>query len=412
MDRFILHCDMNNFYASVECMLDKSLRDKPVAVCGVQSDRHGIVLAKNYLAKDFDVKVGEPIWQARQKCKDLVVVSPPKFHEYEKYSKLAKNIYLRYTDKVEPYGMDECWLDITNSCKDFDDAKSIADNIRKTITFELGLTISVGVSFNKVFAKLGSDMKKPDATTVITQDDFRLKVWPLPASDLLGVGRATKKVFEKYYIKTIGDIAKENEQRLAYLCGKNGIELKRFANGEDKSEVVFYDELSDAKSVGHGITTTKDLETEDEVWKLMLSLSKEIGIKLREYKKRAKGISISIRDNLLFTKQWQRVKDSSMQSGYEIAKEAYELFLERYDWQNPIRTVTIQAIKLVDEYSFEQQNIFNNIQLSKKIEKLEKCNEKLDKRFGEGTVVNAVLLKDKLLPKIKPNAVMPTGIPR
>lgn len=412
MDRFILHCDMNNFYASVECMLDKSLRDKPVAVCGVQSDRHGIVLAKNYLAKDFDVKVGEPIWQARQKCKDLVVVSPPKFHEYEKYSKLAKNIYLRYTDKVEPYGMDECWLDITNSCKDFDDAKSIADNIRKTITFELGLTISVGVSFNKVFAKLGSDMKKPDATTVITQDNFRLKVWPLPASDLLGVGRATKKVFEKYYIKTIGDIAKENEQRLAYLCGKNGIELKRFANGEDKSEVVFYDELSDAKSVGHGITTTKDLENEDEVWKLMLSLSKEIGIKLREYKKRAKGISISIRDNLLFTKQWQRVKDSSMQSGYEIAKEAYELFVERYDWQNPIRTVTIQAIKLVDEYSFEQQNIFNNIQLSKKIEKLEKCNEKLDKRFGEGTVVNAVLLKDKLLPKIKPNAVMPTGIPR
>ena len=412
MDRFILHCDMNNFYASVECMLDKSLRDKPVAVCGVQSDRHGIVLAKNYLAKDFDVKVGEPIWQARQKCKDLVVVSPPKFHEYEKYSRLARKIYLRYTDKVEPYGMDECWLDITNSCKDYDDAKSIADNIRKTITFELGLTISVGVSFNKVFAKLGSDMKKPDATTVITQDDFRLKVWPLPASDLLGVGRATKKVFEKYYIKTIGDIAKENEHRLAYLCGKNGIELKRFANGEDKSEVVFYDELSDAKSVGHGITTTKDLETEDEVWKLMLSLSKEIGIKLREYKKRAKGISISIRDNLLFTKQWQRVKDSSMQSGYEIAKEAYELFLERYDWQNPIRTVTIQAIKLVDEYSFEQQNIFNNIQLSKKIEKLEKCNEKLDKRFGEGTVVNAVLLKDKLLPKIKPNAVMPTGIPR
>ena len=164
--------------------------------------------------------------------------------------------------------------------------------------------------------------------------------------------------------------------------------------------------------MGHGITTTKDLENEDEVWKLMLSLSKEIGIKLREYKKRAKGISISIRDNLLFTKQWQRVKDSSMQSGYEIAKEAYELFVERYDWQNPIRTVTIQAIKLVDEYSFEQQNIFNNIQLSKKIEKLEKCNEKLDKRFGEGTVVNAVLLKDKLLPKIKPNAVMPTGIPR
>ena len=408
MDRYILHCDMNNFYASVE----KKLKDKPVAVCGEVSDRHGIVLAKNYLAKAFDVKVGEPVWQARQKCRDLVVVSPPKFHEYEKYSRLAKKIYLRYTDQVEPYGLDECWLDISKSCKNFNDAKKIADDIRKVITFELGLTISVGVSFNKVFAKLGSDMKKPDATTVITKDHYRVKVWPLPASDLLGVGRATKKVFEKYYIKTIGDIAKENDDRLAFLCGKNGLELKKFANGGDNSEVLYYDDLDEAKSVGHGITTTKDLENNDEVWKLMLLLSKEIGIKLREYKKRAKGISIYIRDNILTIKQWQRVRTNSIQSGYEIAKIAYELFLEKYDWENPIRTVTIQAIKLVDENIYEQDSIFTNPQLTKKIEKIEKCNEILDKRFGTGTVINAVLLQEGLLPKVLPNTTMPTGIPK
>ena len=289
MNRFILHCDMNNFYASVECMLDKSLKDKPVAVCGSLKERHGIVLAKNYIAKSYNIQVGLPIWQARQKCKDLVVVSPPKFHEYEKYSKLARSIYLRYTDRVEPYGMDECWLDISKNCKNFNDAKNIADEIRKVITFELGLTISVGVSFNKIFSKLGSDMKKPDATTVITPEDFKSKIWNLPASDLLGVGRSTKKEFNKYYINTIGDIATASTQMLTYLFGKNGYELKEFANGRDKSEVLLYDDLSEAKSVGHGITTTDDLNNNDDVWKLILFLSKDIGTKLRLYKKRAKG---------------------------------------------------------------------------------------------------------------------------
>lgn len=412
MNRFILHCDMNNFYASVECMLDKSLKDKPVAVCGSLKERHGIVLAKNYIAKSYNIQVGLPIWQARQKCKDLVVVSPPKFHEYEKYSKLARSIYLRYTDRVEPYGMDECWLDISKNCKNFNDAKNIADEIRKVITFELGLTISVGVSFNKIFSKLGSDMKKPDATTVITPEDFKSKIWNLPASDLLGVGRSTKKEFNKYYINTIGDIAIAPTQMLTYLFGKNGYELKEFANGRDKSEVLLYDDLSEAKSVGHGITTTDDLNNNDDVWKLILFLSKDIGTKLRLYKKRAKGISISIRDNLLITKQWQKVNISSLQSGYEIAKAAYELFLERYDWKNPIRTVTISAIKLIDECSFEQESLFSNIYLSKKIEKIEKCNENLEKRFGEDIVLNAVLLKDEKVPKLRPHIKMPTGIPK
>lgn len=193
---------MNNFYASVECMLDPALKKYPVAVCGSVEERHGIVLAKNYAAKAFNVKTGDAVWQAKQKCRKLVVV-PPHFEEYIKYSKLARSVYSRYTDQVEPYGMDECWLDISGTDRIFGSAETVANEIRETIKFELGLTISVGVSFNKIFAKLGSDMKKPDAVTVIPKDTFREKIWGLPAADLLGVGRATQRVLDKWVNRSI-----------------------------------------------------------------------------------------------------------------------------------------------------------------------------------------------------------------
>ena len=193
MDRAILHCDMNNFYASVECMLDPSIKDKPVAVCGSQKDRHGIVLAKNYHAKDYGVKTGDTIWQAQNKCKDIVIVDTPHFDEYAKYSKLARNLYREYTDLVEPMGLDECWLDVTASTKLFGPPEKIANELREKVKSKFNLTISVGVSFNKTFAKLGSDMKKPDATTIITRDNFKTVVWPLPVSYLFGVGRRTNE---------------------------------------------------------------------------------------------------------------------------------------------------------------------------------------------------------------------------
>jgi len=207
--RSILHCDMNNFYASVECMLNPSLKEFPIAVCGSQEERHGIVLAKNYKAKAFNVQTGDVIWEAKKKCPTLVVV-PPHYEEYIKYSKLAREIYSRYTDQVEPYGMDECWLDISGTEQIFGTAEEVANEIRETVKFELGLTISVGVSYNKIFAKLGSDMKKPDAVTVIANESFKDIVWPLPAEELLGVGRATKRKLNDYGIKTIGDLANFN----------------------------------------------------------------------------------------------------------------------------------------------------------------------------------------------------------
>ncbi len=264
MLRSILHCDMNNFYASVECMLDPALKKYPIAVCGSVEERHGIVLAKNYKAKAFDVKTGDAVWQAKQKCKDLVVV-PPHYEEYIKYSKLARSVYERYTDQVEPYGMDECWLDISGTESLFGSPEKVANEIRETMKFELGLTISVGVSFNKIFAKLGSDMKKPDAVTVIPKDTFKEKIWGLPAADLLGVGRATQRVLDSYCIRTIGDLANNDPEFLRRRLGKNGVVLWNYANGNDLSLVAKKDFVSPIKSVGHGITTVADLEKASDV---------------------------------------------------------------------------------------------------------------------------------------------------
>ena len=256
--RKILHSDMNNFYASVECMLNPSLKGYPVAVCGSVEERHGIVLAKNYPAKAYGVATGEAVWQAKEKCPDLIVV-PPHYEEYIKYSKLAREIYQRYTNQVEPYGMDECWLDITGF--GVGDPTAVAHEIRNTIKSELGLTVSVGVSFNKIFAKLGSDMKKPDAVTTIPHDTFREKIWSLPASDLLFVGRATKRFLDRFCIRTIGDLANTQPEFLKSHIGVNGLKLWRYANGYDDSPVMKQDYKSPVKSVGHGTTTVEDLKS-------------------------------------------------------------------------------------------------------------------------------------------------------
>lgn len=398
MDRAILHCDMNNFFASVECMLDKSLRDKPVAVCGDVRERHGIVLAKNYIAKPYGINVGDPVWQAKNKCKDLVIVDTPHYDEYSKYSELARLIYLRYTDRVEPFGMDECWLDVTASQKLFGDPVSIANDIRETIKKELDLTISVGVSFNKVFAKLGSDLKKPDATTVISRENFREIVWPLPASSLIGVGRQTIKVLDKYFINTIGDIAKEKKETMEYRLGKGGALLHDHANGIDDDEVSIYEDIEKVKSVSHGITTVNDLTTQEEVWKVMLELAQEIAFKLRQKKLRALVVSVSIRDEDLLWTQFQKRLERSEQSAINIAKAAFELFKKRYDFEKKVRNVTISTSSLIEEGTPEKISIFDDIERNDKIEKMEKCMETINLRYGDALVKNAILMEENHIP--------------
>ncbi len=400
---------MNNFYASVECMLNPELKDKAVAVGGSVEHRHGIILAKNYKAKAFGVQTGEAIWQARQKCKDIVVV-PPNFEQYLRFSKLAKDIYSRYTDLVEPYGMDECWLDITGS-KVMGSGEEIAEEIRRTIKFELGVTVSIGVSYNKVFAKLGSDMKKPDAITCLYPKDFKEKIWHLPANELLGVGRSTDKVLQSYGIHTIGNLALTDERFLKSKLGINGVRLKQFANGFDVSKVMASDFVSPIKSVGHGITTIQDLENSAEVWRVILMLSQDIGTKLRKHKKIACGVAISIRNNQLVTKEWQCKLSFPTQSAILLSQKAYELFEKQYNWQYEIRSVTVRAINLIEEDTPIQIDIFTNVRQIEKREKLDLAIENIRVRFGKESIKNAVLCQNLKLPKVMDTGViMPTGM--
>ncbi len=407
--RVILHSDMNNFYASVECMLNPSLKDKAVAVGGSVEDRHGIILAKNYKAKAFGVATGDAIWQAKQKYKDLVVV-PPNYDQYLKFSNLAREIYSRYTDQIEPYGMDECWLDVTGSSV-FGTGYEIAEKIRRTIKFELGLTVSIGVSYNKIFAKLGSDMKKPDAITEIYQDNFKEKVWKLPASDLLGVGRATEKRLTNYGIYTIGELANTEEKMLSSWFGINGLKLKTFANGEDMSVVAKSNFVSPIKSIGHGTTTIQDLENSAEVWCVMLELVQDISKKLKIHKKKASGIAISIRNSELDTREWQCKINMATASPSIIAKTAFELFHKRYNWLHPIRSVTVRAISLVEEDIPLQCDFFTNPVKIEKQEILDDVVESIRNRFGKDIIKNAVLCKHiKLADKYDTGVIMPTGM--
>lgn len=410
MERTILHVDMNNFYASVECMNAPELKKYPVAVCGDVEERHGIVLAKNYKAKAFGVSTGEAIWQAKQKCKDLVIV-PPHYDQYMKYSLLAKEIYGRYTDLVEPFGMDECWLDVTGSIRALGSGEHMAEEIRRTVTKELGLTVSIGVSFNKIFAKLGSDMKKPDAITVIPKETFREQIWHLPASDMLGVGRATEKKLSSIGIRTIGDLARWPLEYCQNKFGKCGVDIWRFANGLDTSAVVTRDTEALDKSCGHGITTLQDLEDDAEVWKVILELSQEIGHRLTVYHKKASGIAIAIRDNKLFNKQWQCGIPLATQSPSYIAKEAFSLFCRNYNWPAPIRSVTVRAINLVSLDTPSQLNLFVDAERLAKAEALDRCVEDLRSRYGKHIIRNACLLDNPKMPDYEHKVIMPTGIP-
>lgn len=409
MARNILHCDMNNFYASVECMLSPELKQYPVAVCGSVEERHGIVLAKNYKAKAFKVATGDAVWQAKQKCPDLVVV-PPHYEEYLKYSKLAKAIYCDYTNQVEPYGMDKCWLDISGTKKLFANPVDVANEIRERIKFELGLTISVGVSFNKIFAKLGSDYKKPDAVTVFEKETFREKIWGLPASDLLGVGRATTRVLNNYCIRTIGDLANSDYDFIKRILGKNGVSLWLYANGRDNSTVKDIKFVSPVKSIGHGITTVVDLSNEEEVWRVFLELTQGNGHKLRVHQKVAKAVAIYVRDNTLFSKQWQTQMQMVTQLPLVLAQYAFQLFKKRYDWRNPIRSVTIQAINLFPQDMPQQIDLFCDYERAEKQEKLDGCVEKLCQRFGKRCIRNAVLLQELGMPMGNVEITVPTGL--
>ncbi len=397
MERIILHCDLNNFYASCECLLNPSLASIPVAVCGSEEDRHGIVLAKNYHAKKYGVQTAEPVWQAKAKCPELVTV-PPHFDVYVRYSNAVKGIYKLYTNKVESFGLDECWLDISGKNVDEAEGVRIANEIRERVKNEVGLTISVGVSFNKVFAKLGSDLKKPDAVTAITRSGFREQIWKLPASDLLGVGRETKKMLDKYFIDTIGKIATAPRDFLERKLGKAGVQLWLYANGEDESPVLCEGEHAPAKSFGHGTTTPKDLTSNEEVRRTILMLTRDIADSLRKSGMKASGVSVNVRDADLVHKSWQCRLPTPTAAANNIASAAYSLFAQSYDWRKNLRSVTVTAINLISDDEPVQTDIFGvpeNIESFKKNEKVEECANLIRDRYGEASLVPASFLLEE-----------------
>lgn len=407
MERVILHSDINNCYASIECLYDESLRGKAVAVAGSVEARHGIVLAKSESAKRCGVKTGDTVWQAQKKCRDLIVV-PPHFDRYVKYSELVRGIYRRYTDEIEPFGLDEAWLDVTGSRSLFGDGVQIANDIRTRIREEFGLTVSVGVSFNKVFAKLGSDMKKPDAVTEITRQDFREKIWNLPVTDMLGCGRATVQKLKQYGVYTIGQLAACDVRFLTNVFGKGGEMLWRYANGLDAARVCPDGFVPVSKSIGHGATCVRDLQTPREVWLVMLSLSQEIGRRLFAEHLAATAVQISVKNNALFVRQYQHPLPLPTQSAFELAQAAFSLFQSVYRWELPVRAVTVRAISLTDDAAPIQTDLFSDFARHTQQEKIDTAVRNIRARYGKGSIFNACLLCETAIPHGAPeHAVLP-----
>ena len=393
-DRAILHSDANCFYASVETVLNPEFRGQAIAVCGSPEERHGIVLAKSEKAKRAGVKTGMANWQAKQCCRDLIIV-PPQYDYYLKFSKLLHGIYRRYTDQVEPFGMDECWLDVTYSPGD---PMEIAEEIRQAVKDELGLTVSIGVSFNKVFAKLGSDYKKPDAITQISKEHFKEIVWPLPCSDLLYCGNATTAKLGIMGVRTIGGIASLPVEVMQRRFGKNGVALWKYANGLDDSRVAHQDYTAPAKSVGHGITCVADLENMDEARKVIFALSLDIGYKLRYMNLRATGVQLYVRDSELSFCSWQKRLEMATQDEGTIALAAYSLLEEKYSWRNPIRSITVTAIQLDSSQNPTQLSMLLDYERLVRREKLNESIDTIRDRYGKYAVIPALVLDEKKMP--------------
>ena len=390
-----MHCDCNGFYASVELIARPDLKDFPVAIGGDPAGRHGIILAKNEHAKKFGIKTAETIWQAKQKCPDLVVL-PPSHGKYDYYSRLINDIYLKYTDRVEPFGIDESWLDVTGSMHLFGGSgQAVADRLRAEIKSLFGITISVGVSWNKVFAKIGSDYKKPDATTVIDRSNYKDILYPLPANAMLYVGRATEKALAGMGIKTLGQLAACSESRLANKFGKMGVVMHRYANGLDDGEVGYFIHYSTPKSVGNGSTFRRDLVGIND-YKLGLgTLCDSVGYRMRQYNVYTKCVCLSIKspDFKVITRQKQLAVPTNLAD--DLYKAALELLHENWDFKDPVRSFRVAAQSLVpaSEVEVEQTSLFGEPPLKKdKRVKLEGALDKIRNRYGVHAIEKASVI--------------------
>ena len=354
-DRVIFHCDLNCFFASVELLDKPALREVPVAVCGDPTSRHGIILAKNEPAKRRGIQTAETVWQARQKCPNLILL-PPHHGLYAQYSRRINTIYGQYTDLVEPFGIDESWLDVTGSLHLFGgDARQLADDIRARLRQEVGLTISVGVSFNKVFAKLGSDYKKPDATTVISRENWRDIVWPLPVGDLLFVGRAARRTLGQYGVETIGQLAACKPEMLEQLMGKMGVQLYRYANGLDDAPVRPQHQREPVKSVGNSTTFPENLTRWEEIRSGLQLLSDSVAGRLRKEGLYCGGVAVAVKDAQFRTVSRQMRLGAPTHLMRDIFEAAQELTRRIWKAPTPVRLLSVTALYITDSADSYQQ---------------------------------------------------------
>ncbi len=399
MDKIILHCDLNNFYASVEQRLNPDLRGQPIAVCGDPRLRHGIVLAKSEVAKKFGVSTGDTIWQAQNKCPNLIVV-PPHYDKYVEFSNEIFSIYTSFTDRVESFGMDECWLDVTGSTTLFGNGEEIAYKIKETVKKQTGLTISVGVSFSKVMSKLGSDMKKPDAITVLSRENFKQKCYDLPVEAMIFVGRQTKKRLNTFGIYTIGQLANLNPKILVDNFGIVGLNLFNNANGcaEEEDVLHYYDSIK-PKSVSNGTTTHRDIENIEEAKTVIYSLSEMVATRLRKHNLEANGVSLTIKYPQLSSISRHLALQNPTKCATNIGKIAISLLEEMHSFDSPLRAITVGAINL-SESGISQMCFFDSFDEEKNAV-LEKSIDEIRKKYGyhsikRGITMQSDILKDNL----------------
>lgn len=385
---------MNNFYASVEQKSHPEYDGFPIAVCGNPENRHGIVLAKNYLAKEAGVQTGEAIWISRKKCPNIVFL-PPHFEEYVKISARVKEIYTRYTDKVESFGLDECWLDITGSLRFFGKTgKELADDIRETVKREIGLTISVGVSFTKVLAKLGSDLKKPDATTVLTKDNYMNVVGDMSPGEMIMIGKKTAEKLKRLNIHTIRQLAAADRKMLRSHFGVIGDNMVDYASGIEKDEVKNYYDVRIPKSISNGTTTPKDIVNLTDAKIVIYALSELVAVRMRKYNLSASGVSLHIRyAKTLNGISRQKQLEFPTSNASDIAENAISLLKEMHSFPTPLRAITVGAIKLEDD-GVKQLNLFSDE--NDKEDKLEKSVDKIRNKFGYNSIVRGVVLGNEL----------------
>jgi len=356
MEKVILHCDFNSYYASVETLYNEKLRNIPMAVCGDPALRHGIILAQNDIAKKMGVTTGESIYSAKQKVPSLTTVTAD-YPKYVSFAKKARELFRECSNEVIPFGLDEAWIVLPEKVDTIEKGAVIADELRYWIKSELGLTASVGVSFNYVFSKLASDMKKPDATTTVSKDDLKPVIWNLPAYELLFVGPATRKKLMNMGILTIGDLARCNVKTLKRVLGKNGETLWMFANGDDRAFDPKTPENDPFKSIGNTLTMPYDLMNELDILTMLYILSKTVSARLTKHKLKAKCIGILIKYSNFATINRQLTPDLPIDNEQDIFKSVKRLFSGNFD-KNPVRSIGVHVSKLQNS-QFEQLSLFN-----------------------------------------------------